>query len=103
MIKALGVKQNLRRAILPGLSAALIGYFAYHAVQGNHGLLARAHLHQEIATAEVTLDTLTQQRTVLEQRVRLLSDDSLDLDMLEERVRVMLNFGHPTDVILHLD
>ncbi len=103
MFKALGVKQNLRRAILPGLSAALVVYFAYHAIQGNHGFLARAHLQQEIATAQVTLETLGQQRAMLEQQVNLLSTDSLDLDMLEERVRVMLNFGHPTDVVLHLD
>ena len=103
MFKAFRVKTNLRRAILPGLSAALLAYFAYHTIQGDHGLVARAHLQQEIATAQVILETLIQERTVLERRVDLLSNDGLDLDMLEERARVMLNFGHPTDVVVQLN
>ncbi len=38
----------------------------------------------------------------MEQRVALLSNSSLDLDMLEERARVMLNFAHPDDRIIFL-
>jgi cell division protein FtsB len=36
----------------------------------------------------------------MEQRVALLSNTSLDLDMLEERARVMLNFAHPDDLVI---
>jgi cell division protein FtsB len=32
-----------------------------------------------------------------------LSNTSLDLDMLEERARVMLNYAHPDDLIIFLN
>ncbi len=38
----------------------------------------------------------------MERRVTLLSNTSLDLDMLEERARVMLNYAHPDDLIIFL-
>ena len=35
-----------------------------------------------------------------EHRVAMLSSRSLDLDLLEERARVMLNMGHARDVVI---
>ncbi len=80
------------------LGACVAGYFIYHAVQGDRGILAWLRVNQQLEQAHQELIATTAEREALEQRVALLSNSSLDLDMLEERARVMLNFSHPDDV-----
>ncbi len=90
---------------LPGISAQLVlaclaFYFAYHAVEGDRGLNAWWGLRQKIGLAEATLTALNSQRTGLEERVAHLRPESLDPDMLEERARVLLNFGRPDEIVI---
>ena len=82
------------------LGACLAGYFVYHAVQGDRGIVAWMQLNQQIRVAETELEKTDAERQEMEQRVALLSNSSLDLDMLEERARVMLNFAHPDDLVI---
>lgn len=82
------------------VGACLAGYFIYHAVQGERGIMAWFQVNQQLDQARQELAATAEQRAVLEQRVALLSNSSLDLDMLEERARVMLNFSHPDDVVV---
>jgi cell division protein FtsB len=82
------------------LGACLAGYFIYHAVQGDRGILAWLRVNQQLEAAHQELATSTMARGALEQRVSLLSNSSLDLDMLEERARVMLNFSDPDDLVI---
>jgi cell division protein FtsB len=84
------------------LGACLAGYFIYHAVQGDRGILAWLRVNQQLEAAQQELAKSTADRAALEQRVALLSNSSLDLDMLEERARVMLNFSDPNDIIIFL-
>lgn len=85
------------------LGACLAGYFVYHAVQGDRGIVAWMQLNQQIRVADTELDKTDTERQDMEQRVALLSNSSLDLDMLEERARVMLNFAHPDDLVIFLN
>jgi cell division protein FtsB len=82
------------------VGACIAGYFIYHAVQGDRGILAWLRVHQQLDTAHQELVATGAERAALEQRVSLLSNSSLDLDMLEERARIMLNFSHPDDVVV---
>ena len=82
------------------VGACIAGYFIYHAVQGDRGILAWLRVNQQLDQAHQELAMTTAERETLEQRVSLLSNSSLDLDMLEERARVMLNFSHPDDVVV---
>ncbi|HLI11328.1 MAG TPA: septum formation initiator family protein [Alphaproteobacteria bacterium] len=93
------------RRRLPGIStqlvlASLVAYFAYHAVEGDRGLNAWWSLTQKIARAKDTLQVLEAQRAALDARVALMRPDSLDPDMLEERARVLLNFGRPDEIVI---
>lgn len=85
------------------LGACVAGYFVYHAVQGDRGIVAWMQLNQQIRVAESERAKTEAERQEMEQRVSLLSNSSLDLDMLEERARVMLNFAHPDDLVIFLD
>ena len=99
MPSLLRLKRLLRPALVPAIGACLVGYFAYHAVQGDHGILARTHLRAELVQADATLAELRHEREILEYRAGLLSPERIDPDLLEERVRVMLNYAHPDEVI----
>ena len=84
------------------LGACVAGYFIYHAVQGDRGILAWLRVNQQLEAAHQELAKTGAERAALEQRVSLLSNSSLDLDMLEERARVMLYFSHPDDIVIFL-
>jgi len=84
------------------LGACVAGYFIYHAVQGDRGILAWLRVNQQLEAAQVELAKSATDRAALEQRVALLNNSSLDLDMLEERARIMLNFSDPDDVVIFL-
>ena len=78
----------------------LFFYFLYHAISGERGFLKYMYLKKEIAQAEKIAGSYREQKAHLESKVRLLSSSSLDLDMLEERVRVVLNFAGADEFII---
>ncbi len=87
------VKRRARQIVGPAIGACAVGYFAYHAIHGERGLIAWAHYQQRIADAQQSLDRLEAERRLLQHRVRLLHPGSLDRDMLDERARLMLSYG----------
>ena len=78
----------------------LFFYFMYHAVNGERGFLKYMYLKKEIAQAEKIAASYHEQKVHLEDKVRLLSSSRLDLDMLEERARVVLNFAGSDEFII---
>jgi cell division protein FtsB len=80
--------------------AALIVYFGFNALTGDRGLLTTRQRAAQLAQDEAQLKSLQAQRTELEQRVRLLADDNLSRDLLEERAHVVLGFADPKDYVI---
>jgi cell division protein FtsB len=75
-------------------------YFLFHIFHGDRGLLAWLKLQKQVARAVTTAAETNDQKAYLENRVRLLNPGSLDPDMLEERARLMLNFGLNNEVVI---
>jgi len=96
------ISRKAHQVIGPLMGAALMGYFAYHAVQGDRGLLAWWNLRYEIEKTNLELTEVTEEKRGLEHRVGLLRPGTLDPDMLEERARLMLGAVHPDDLIVPL-
>ncbi len=89
------------RPYLPtALFALLIFYFGYHALTGDRGLLHGALREETLASRSLELKTLRAEREDLQSRVRLLSDDNLSRDLLEERARTVLGFTDPKDYVI---
>ncbi len=84
----------------PVLGACLIVYIAYHAVQGDRGLIAYWQLTKQVAQAETVHLRLSRRRELIQNRVNLLNPRSLDRDMLEERARFMLGYSLPDEVVI---
>ena len=93
------IRKRARYVIGPVLGISAVTYFGFHAVQGDRGLMSWWKLRQHIEIASISLKELTKERRILERRVRLLHPESLDPDMLEERARIMLNYGHIDDIV----
>lgn len=96
------LRKRARQITLPVLGACVAGYFVYHGVQGDRGIIAWLVLNQQIRDANAAQDELAAERATLERRVALLRPDSLDPDLLEERARVMLNLAHADELVIPL-
>ena len=75
-------------------------YFSFYTVNGERGLLRYMYLSKEIKYAQSVADQYRAEIEPLEQKVRLLSSASLDLDLLEERTRTVLNFAAEDEFII---
>jgi cell division protein FtsB len=102
MLGTLDFRKGLRALLPQILGAAICIYFAYHAVQGDRGLIAWLQHSRELVESETVLANLAAERATLEHRVSQLRAESLDPDMLEEQARTMLNFAGPDDRTLLL-
>jgi cell division protein FtsB len=94
------LRRRLRALVGPVLGIALTGYFAYHLVVGDHGLLAWVRHEREIHAAGDKLASLRAERAALDLRVRNLTPDHLDPDLLDERVRATLNLAKPDEIVI---
>lgn len=91
---------SLTRAIVPGILFLVGFYFTFAAVQGNNGLFQRIQVEAERDRLTDELARLELQTARMEILTRRLSDNYLDLDLLDERVRNVLGYARPDEVIL---
>ena len=98
------VLRELRRRahfiIGPVIGIALTGYFAYHLIEGDHGLIRWLSLTREIRAESANLEAVRAQRKALDLRVSELRPDHLDPDLLDERVRATLNLVAPDEIVI---
>jgi cell division protein FtsB len=94
------LRKRARYIAAPVLGACLMGYFCYHLVQGERGLIAWLRLTNEIREAKEQATTVHEEREALERRVSHLRTESLDLDLLDERARATLNVARPDEIVI---
>ena len=93
-------KRSVSQFLVTSLCFLLFFYFAYHLAHGDRGYFAWKGLEKKLAAAEDNYDRKLAEREALENRVKLLRPDSLDLDMLDERARVVLGFVKPDEKVV---
>lgn len=94
------IRRRARAVVAPTLAVVAVGYFALHALQGDRGILAWVQLRQKVSIAEAERARLAVEIERLEARTRALSSDSLDPDLLDERVRLMTGLGRPDEFVI---
>lgn len=90
----------MKQAMFPVFCTIVIAYFAYHAINGNRGLIAWQTLKLEAEALRGELADLREQRELLERRVALMRPESLDPDMLDERARSFLNVVREDEIVI---
>jgi cell division protein FtsB len=97
------LRELRRRARLiagPVFGMALTGYFAYHLIEGDRGLLAWLQLTRQIHAADQQLAALEKRHDALGRKVSELTPDHLDPDLLDQQVRSVLDFAAPNEVVI---
>ena len=80
--------------------AFFIVFFTVHALTGERGILLAHQRREALLEKQQQLDTLRAERTALELKAHFLRDESLSLDLLEERAHEALGFIGPTDYVI---
>jgi cell division protein FtsB len=80
--------------------ALLAVFFGYRDLTGPHGLLHARQRREALAARRADLAALHARRMTLEVRARLLRDDGLSKDLLEERAHQVLGFVGPGDYVI---
>ena len=93
---------RLRPWLLPAACIAWSGYFAFHAVTGDTGLLAWGGYRAERAQLETRASAIATRKGALEHRVALLDPRHIDPDLADELVREQLNVVRKDEVVVPL-
>ena len=96
-------RYQLSKALAPAAALLALMYFAYHTVNGNHGLHAWAELRDREAMLQPVADGLALDRARLERRVASLRPGNIDPDLLDEKVRQSLGFSDEKDIVIFLE
>jgi cell division protein FtsB len=100
MIWSRELRRRSRALIGPALGIILTGYFAFHLVGGDRGLLAWLRLTREIRAENDKLEKLRADHAALDLKVKNLTPDHLDPDLLDERVRSTLSLAAPNEIVV---
>ena len=75
-------------------------YFTFAAVQGDYGLFRRAEIEAESRALQTQLDALNLRVSRMENLTRRLSDDYLDLDLLDQQARDVLGLLRGDEIVI---
>lgn len=93
-------KRKFGRFVVPAITAAFLSYFGYHSIHGDFGLQATERLERSRLERTTELAALTGARVALERQVELMSDGSLERDMIDEMSRYQLNVSRPDEIVI---
>jgi cell division protein FtsB len=95
-------KSTLPWGMIAGIAFAMaLGmYFTFAAVQGDYGLFRRAEILNEAAKLETELADLYVEIASLENLTRRMSDDFLDIDLLDQQSRDILGQIRTDEIII---
>lgn len=86
--------------LLPLGLLGVAGYFGFAAVQGEYGVLRRVELNAQREVLQDRLAMLDAEAARLRDRTVRLSDDYLDLDLLDERARLVLGMARDDEIVV---
>ena len=76
------------------------GYFAFASVQGDYGLFRRIQIEAEAEALAREKARLEAEVAALRNKTRRLSDEFLDLDLLDEQAREVLGLVRADEIVL---
>jgi cell division protein FtsB len=82
------------------IALGLAAYFTFAAVQGDFGIFKRAEISAEAAALRSQLELVRADVTRMENLTRRLSDDYLDLDLLDEQARLVLGMIRMDEIVI---
>ncbi|HHL21762.1 MAG TPA: septum formation initiator family protein [Aliiroseovarius sp.] len=75
-------------------------YFTFASVQGDYGIFRRVEVKAQLRELEAERDALAARIALISNKTLRLSDDYLDLDLLDEQAREILGYVRADEVVL---
>jgi len=75
-------------------------YFSFAAIQGDFGLFKRVQIDSETQQLRIDLAALESQVAWLQNKTHRLSDEYLDLDLLDEQARSVLGMIRADEIVI---
>lgn len=75
-------------------------YFTFAAVQGDYGMFARVAIDAEAKALAKERDRLAAELAVMQNLTQRLSDDFLDLDILDQQTRDVLGYMRSDEIAI---
>lgn len=79
---------------------AIGSYFSLAAIQGDFGVFKRVQVNADVAALTDELNSVSRQVAELENLTHRLSDNYLDLDLLDEQARSILGMIRPDEIVI---
>ena len=86
--------------IYTAITLSLSGYFVFAAVQGDFGLFRRAEIEVEGERLAAELTSLESDVAQMENLTHRLSDEYLDLDLLDQQARDILGVMRSDEIVV---
>jgi cell division protein FtsB len=80
----------------------LIAYFSYHSLSGARGLLAYFKFKKEIMVQTQVLTTLQAESGMLEQKIKMLHPDRINIDFIDELARKDLGMIGKDELLINV-
>lgn len=96
-------RSPIKRAAGPLFCVLAVFYLGFHTVSGERGALALFKESRKLENLKAELAEVKQKHEVLDKKVKRLSDNSLDLDLLDERARFVLGMAGKDELVYFLD
>ncbi len=75
-------------------------YFTFAAVQGDYGMFRRVAINAEAEALKLERDRLSLELTEMQNLTHRLSDDYLDLDLLDQQTRDVLGYMRSDEIAI---
>ncbi|MGR3572435.1 FtsB family cell division protein [Brevirhabdus sp.] len=99
-MRELGKTSGLGGSVYVVVVFALGMYFTFGAVQGDYGLFQRIQIDAEADTLRQELSRLQADLAEISNKTKRLSDDYLDLDLLDEQARDVLGMIRADEIVI---
>ena len=94
---------KINQFILLALTIILTIYFNYSALNGQYGLFNKFKYQAEEIVLLEQLNSIIIENAILEKKVSRLSENNLDLDLLDQQARKFLGVARANEIILNFN
>lgn len=82
------------------IAVTLGSYFTFAAVQGDYGVFRQVEIAAEAEQLTAERDRLAAELAEIENRTKRLSDEYLDIDLLDEQARSVLGYVRADEIVI---
>ena len=92
--------RNIGGVVYFALAFLLGAYFTFAAVQGDYGVFRRVEIRAEADSLRGERDRLAAELAAMQNLTHRLSDDYLDLDLLDQQTRDVLGYMRVDEIVI---